>query len=454
MYGLHYKAINRTNPHTGARQSSFAAVAYRAGITIMDDKGKEHDYSHRDGVVYSEIVGWKGTREELWGAAEASGKRRNSVVAREVMIALPADATDEERIKLAMTYAERFSVFYNVAEDVAVHRPSKEGNERNHHAHILFTPRSIDLETGKFDKHASITWRREGIKHFLNECREMWATVYNTYYAIPNKQPKVDHRSYKARGIDKVPTRHRGKARTASLRKGRADPEPKLRFGQPTKEHLDKELGLRSDRLRELDEEIESLSEPEQSQVTEPNEAEPDATELHADASSVEPGNDNDESGWKNRHVAEIKDLLSGINLVKDDNGVQDQTIGESEEATAASPDPEITVDAPESNSGNDLSTGHLEGSEHIHPYMHASPCLGCDFNDDWEKSFIDAMREQLPDADFWETDKGSQDQAIGEGEETVDDLDASLEPEMPHDSSEDNPSPDLPADTDFDMDI
>ncbi len=73
-----------------------AAAAYRSGSYLKDERtGTMHRYEKRRGVKSAFILAPHGvpekflTRAFLWNAAEASETRKNSRVAREVILALP-----------------------------------------------------------------------------------------------------------------------------------------------------------------------------------------------------------------------------------------------------------------------------------------------------------------------------------------------------------------------------
>ncbi|MHA4875466.1 MobA/MobL family protein, partial [Enterococcus faecium] len=81
------------------------------------------------------------TTAELWNQAEAAENRKNSQVARELLVALPHELTDAQRRELVDGIAGALVERYGVAAEAAIHRPGREGDERNHHAHIMFTTR-------------------------------------------------------------------------------------------------------------------------------------------------------------------------------------------------------------------------------------------------------------------------------------------------------------------------
>ena len=89
---------------------------------------------------------WANDRAALWNAAEQAETRKNSTVAREYEIALPAELSAEARRELALGLAREISERHGVAVDVAIHAPGREGDQRNHHAHLLTTTRRIGPE--------------------------------------------------------------------------------------------------------------------------------------------------------------------------------------------------------------------------------------------------------------------------------------------------------------------
>lgn len=181
-------------------QSATAAAAYRAGAEIEDARtGTVHDYTRRSGVVSSHIIvpdqhpDWSGNRAELWNAAEQKENRKNSVVAREIEIGLPAELSDDARTQLALDYASHIVDRYQVAADVSVHTPSRDGDQRNHHAHILISTRRMD-ETGFTDKTREIDDKKTGPTE-IERMRKDWEVFQNRALERAGEEKRVDCRS-------------------------------------------------------------------------------------------------------------------------------------------------------------------------------------------------------------------------------------------------------------------
>ncbi|MBP9912785.1 MAG: MobA/MobL family protein [Opitutaceae bacterium] len=217
-YHLSVKTISRSHG-----RSATGAAAYRTGARITDARtGLIHDYRRRRGVEASLLIlpddapDWAGDRARLWNAAELAETRKNSTVAREFEIALPAELDPEQRQRLAADFARELILRHGCAADVAIHQPGREGDHRNHHAHILLTTRRLtaagfgaktreldDLKTGEIGR-----WR------------ERFAEVQNAWLREAGVEVRVDHRSLEAQEIDREATIHLGPTATALERRG------------------------------------------------------------------------------------------------------------------------------------------------------------------------------------------------------------------------------------------
>ncbi|MDP1577439.1 MAG: MobA/MobL family protein, partial [Cypionkella sp.] len=99
IYHLRATMISRS-----AGRSATAAAAYRSASHIEDHRtGLSFDYRARGGVDHVEIVApahapeWAQDRAALWNAVEAAETRKNSQVAREIRVALPAELDHAQR---------------------------------------------------------------------------------------------------------------------------------------------------------------------------------------------------------------------------------------------------------------------------------------------------------------------------------------------------------------------
>lgn len=218
IYHLSVKTISRSEGRTAT-----AAAAYRAGDRIECDRtGEVHDYSRKRGVEGSTLFMPPGApralaqRGALWNAAEQAENRKNSVVARELEVALPSELDLVQRRALVSRLARELVERHGVAVDVALHAPGREGDQRNHHAHVLITTRSITAE-GFGPKTREWDDRKSGTVDFW---RERWAELQNEALAEAGIDARVDHRSLADQGIERAPTVHLGPTASAIERRG------------------------------------------------------------------------------------------------------------------------------------------------------------------------------------------------------------------------------------------
>ena len=233
IYHLSTKPISRSSG-----RSAVASIAYRAGIAITDERlGKTYDYTKRHGVLWTGLAtpnDVKVDRNELWNLAEKSENRSNSRTAREIVINIPHELMQGDQgtgNMLAHEFASQLSKKYQVAVDVAVHAPDKQGDNRNFHAHLLLTTRKLEQDrhgniklTDKSQLEMSNTQLKQaGLlsnQDELKEIRKAWADLTNDYLAEHGIAERIDHRSHKDRGLDTLPTVKMGWQATELERNG------------------------------------------------------------------------------------------------------------------------------------------------------------------------------------------------------------------------------------------
>lgn len=228
-YHLSAKAIGRT----GGR-SAVAAAAYRHGVKLADSRtGLTHDYSRRHGVLHSELVmpgsagDWKPNREELWNAAEKANGRGDAVIARELEIGLPHELSAGQRKALGLDFAKYVAEKFNVACDVAFHAPSRDGDKRNFHMHIMATAKRVKgtgFGTKAIELDPISCQRLLGgeAENGVAMLREVWAALANSHLEAAGCAERIDHRSLAAQGKDAEATIHLGVDAAAMERKGEA----------------------------------------------------------------------------------------------------------------------------------------------------------------------------------------------------------------------------------------
>ena len=165
IYHFSIKNIGRSNG-----RSAVAAAAYRSGEKLVDSVyGKEQDYTKKSGIEYKNIYVPSHAnenlldRQTLWNEVEKSELKKNgdlkltARLAKEFEIAFPHEVDADTRKRMLDELAQTLVKNHNVVVDAVIHAPhTKSGSdERNYHAHIMFTTRSIN-EQGELGKKARI----------------------------------------------------------------------------------------------------------------------------------------------------------------------------------------------------------------------------------------------------------------------------------------------------------
>ena len=218
IYHCTTKTVNRSSGRTAV-----ASMAYRAGEKLIDERtGLTHDFTKKEGVVYTEILSNLDTeldRSKVWNLAEKSENRKDARTAREWVIALPDELDEEQRKELAREFAQSLVDRYGVVADLAIHAPSKGGDDKNHHAHILLTTRKAELDTEnklvltqKSEIELSNTKRKSlGMgtsQEEIKQIRATWANLANHALEYAGYRERIDHRSYADQGNQLQATIH------------------------------------------------------------------------------------------------------------------------------------------------------------------------------------------------------------------------------------------------------
>jgi hypothetical protein len=186
-------------------RSVVAGAAYRNGAKMKDERiDKTFDYVRRSiGVIKSKILapdhapGWVFSSSKLWNRVEAGEKRKDAQLAREFILAVPPELTAEQQFELATNWVKNELVTVGMVAEISLHHP-KSGT--NPHVHVLTTMRK--LETDGFADKKSREWNT---KETLQHWRESWCEAENAALAAAGRPERVDHRSLKARGIEREP---------------------------------------------------------------------------------------------------------------------------------------------------------------------------------------------------------------------------------------------------------
>jgi ATP-dependent exoDNAse (exonuclease V) alpha subunit len=226
IYSLHVKTVSRS-----AGRSVVAAAAYRAAENVVDDRlGVVWDFTRKSGVLHAGIITpadapeWIRDRAELWNAAERvedkSTRRSNATTGRDIIVALPHELSDAQRLEAVRQFAASLVERYSVAVDFAIHAPDRHSDTRNFHGHLLMTTRRIGAEGfGKKTRELDdfTTGPRE-----IEAIRLTWERIGNRALERAGLDIRMDCRSFADQGIDREATVHLGPVAAGMERTGQA----------------------------------------------------------------------------------------------------------------------------------------------------------------------------------------------------------------------------------------
>ncbi len=206
-YHLHVSVGNKAK---GASASSKSEYITRTGEYEMD--AQEVAYT-RTGNLPS----WAESFKAFWKSVDAN-ERANGVVYREVEVSIPRELNPREQRELVETFAEDLTRAERLPYTMAIHK----GGGDNPHAHIMICERGDDgLERGEkqWFKQANRSHPEKGgapkvrelrEKSWLLDTRASWAASANLALERAGREERIDHRSYKDRGIELTPQIHLG----------------------------------------------------------------------------------------------------------------------------------------------------------------------------------------------------------------------------------------------------
>jgi hypothetical protein len=192
LYRLSLSTVKRSSG-----RSSVSASAYRSGFSLRDARqAKTFSYKNRrkrDRIRRTALLGWSGSREDLWNAAEHAERRKDAITARECLLTLFPELDEDTNWALALAFSRWLRFFLGgVAIDVALHS-AKVGP----HAHILFTTRKIS-EAGEFGARTCLDELKGRGPAAVSAMRAAWCDIANEALQAAGL-PRLEHRAGAAR---------------------------------------------------------------------------------------------------------------------------------------------------------------------------------------------------------------------------------------------------------------
>jgi Ti-type conjugative transfer relaxase TraA len=189
--------------------SAVRSAAYNGREAIKAQRtGEVFYFKHREAPEHHEVLLPEGAPSELassdalWNAAEAMEKRKDAQLARELVLALPAnqELDHDDRVELARSFALEHFVSKGLAVQLDVHAPhgaESEGERANYHAHLLITTRRLDEKgfAAKKARDLDPVIKRGGGRAIVAE-GEAWGALWrdhqNQYFAEQGLSIRVD----------------------------------------------------------------------------------------------------------------------------------------------------------------------------------------------------------------------------------------------------------------------
>lgn len=254
LYHLHVDNIGGKN--SGRSNSAVGFAAYISGERIESDRtGVTYDFTKKD-VTDKRIFLPENAperfsdRKTLWNEVEKIESTKNARFAKTIDAALPKEFSVEECQNIMQDFGDFFTQ-KGMIVDMALHY-----NANNPHIHMLLTTRRLD-ESGEWEKYKKrsvyaldqegnripvidqttglqktdsrnrLQWKRVCVqetgwdrKEFIFEIRKEFEHIVNDELERIGSVDRIDSRSYKEQGIDKIPMRHESRAAREMEAKG------------------------------------------------------------------------------------------------------------------------------------------------------------------------------------------------------------------------------------------
>ena len=214
-------------------QDAVASAAYRSAEKLHNTRNDiTHDFTRKRDIVHTAIMIPEHApdeffdRETLWNTVEHAEKRKDSRVAKEIVLALPRELSLETSISMVKEFVSKCFIPLGMCADIAVHigrskdrQHTESVHDKNHlhnpHCHIMLTDRPVDKDG--FCPKKNPDWN--SVQH-LKGWRREWATIQNKTFERKGLAVRVSHESYKKRNIDRESTKHLGPVAMAMERRG------------------------------------------------------------------------------------------------------------------------------------------------------------------------------------------------------------------------------------------
>ena len=168
-----------------------------------------------------------------------SHQPRQTIIQRRIVMELAHELDDDARERCTQQWCARNLGGHAVAWHAAIHAPENNNDERNYHAHIVYTQFALEREEDRprwtFEDSDTLPTpaqviktlsgngpeKRKGSAALIKAWRADWAEIQNRELAAIAAVKRYDHRSYRDQGRGHiVPGKHRGTVQSAIEERG------------------------------------------------------------------------------------------------------------------------------------------------------------------------------------------------------------------------------------------
>ena len=168
-----------------------------------------------------------------------SHQPRQTIIQRRIVMELAHELDDDARERCTQQWCARNLGGHGVAWHAAIHAPENNNDERNYHAHIVYTQFALEREEDRprwtFEDSETLPTpaqviktlsgngpeKRKGSAALIKTWRADWAEIQNREFATIAALKRYDHRSYRDQGRGHiVPGKHRGTVQSTIEERG------------------------------------------------------------------------------------------------------------------------------------------------------------------------------------------------------------------------------------------
>ncbi len=186
-------------------------AAYLAGRPIQNwATGRVFRRQTKDSEIKEWKIGTDCDAETIFNLAELTETRKDSVVARHVIVPLPREVSPEKHVVMLYGMGQTISEELNTPVFIFRHSKIAGDGKPNDHGHLLFGTRDWDEENLNFSprKNRTLDEHKTGAPK-IEAFRKRWEEILNEN--LPPNLLSADRRSHAALGDNCLPRKHLGR---------------------------------------------------------------------------------------------------------------------------------------------------------------------------------------------------------------------------------------------------